>query len=132
MIGLDTNILLRAAVRDDATQTPIAERIIAGLTEAIPGHVNLAVLSEFAWSLERRYDYERDEILAVIEQMLESKDFVVAQRDVVSRALTRASDEALDFPDALIGELNVEAGCTTTLTFDKKAARLAGFSPAKR
>lgn len=131
MIGLDTNILLRATVRDDTAQTPIAERIIAGLTEAVPGHVNLVVLSEFAWSLERRYDYQLKEILAVIEQMLESKDFVVAERDVVSRALTRASDDALDFPDALIGELNAAAECTTTLTFDKKAARRTGFTLAK-
>jgi predicted nucleic-acid-binding protein len=31
------------------------------------------------------------------------------------------------FEDALIGALGTWAGCTTTFTFDKKAARLPNF-----
>jgi predicted nucleic-acid-binding protein len=34
------------------------------------------------------------------------------------------------FADALIGALGAWAGCDSTLTFDKKALRLAGFELA--
>jgi predicted nucleic-acid-binding protein len=31
------------------------------------------------------------------------------------------------FADALIGALGTKAGCARTLTFDRKASRIAGF-----
>ena len=130
MIGLDTNVLLRAATDDDPVQSPIAQRHLWTLTAEVPGHVNTVVLSEYAWTLDRRYDYARAQICASIRALLESKCYVVAERDVVSRALGRALEDGLDFPDALLCELNLAAGCTTTLTFDRTAARCAGFTPA--
>jgi predicted nucleic-acid-binding protein len=39
-------------------------------------------------------------------------------------ALKRSQES---FADALIAELGAKAGCTHTLTFDKKAIRLPGF-----
>jgi predicted nucleic-acid-binding protein len=128
MIGLDTNILLRATVQDDPRQTPAARKIIAGLTEHNPGHINLLVLAEYAWTLERRYEYAPDAIAAVIEAMLASNSFVVADHEIVSRALERMSEDNLRLSDALIGELNRAAGCADTLTFDRAAARSELFN----
>jgi predicted nucleic-acid-binding protein len=42
-------------------------------------------------------------------------------------ALTLAEDGLGDFADALIGQLNVAAGCVRTVTFDRRARRLPGF-----
>lgn len=130
MIGLDTNVLLRAVTNDDPVQSPIARRIVSALTEEQPGYVSIVVLSEFVWSLDRRYKCSRAEIGRVIEAMLVSTSFVVAERDSVSRALIRAEEHPLSFADALICDLALSAGCDTTLTFDRKAGASPGFTAA--
>ena len=130
MIGLDTNILLRAVTKDDAIQSPVARRLLQKLTKQTPGYINIILLSEFAWTLDRRYAYSRAQIGEAIEALLASTSYTIAERDAVNRALTRAEEQALDFPDSLLCELNIVAGCTTTMTFDKKAARHPSFSHA--
>jgi predicted nucleic-acid-binding protein len=128
MIGLDTNVLLRSVTRDDPVQSPIARRLIATLDEANPGYVNTVVLAEFVWNLRTRYKYDRDQILTAIEALLQSAAFVICNRDAINRALSRCHDESLEFPDALIGELNLLAGCKTTMTFDRDASRSGAFT----
>ncbi len=34
------------------------------------------------------------------------------------------------FADALIAALGVKAGCSATITFDRRALRIPGFAPA--
>ena len=128
MIGLDTNVLLRAVTQDDPVQTPVARALIGGLDEASPGYVNVVVLVEFSWSLRTRYKYERVAIIEAIESLMQSAAFVVSDRDAVNAALTRSRDEGLHFADALIGELNHVAGCHTTMTFDKPASKRTAFT----
>lgn len=128
MIGLDTNILLRAATQDDPALSPIAQALIDTLDEATPGYINSVALVEFAWSLRRRYNYERSAIVTAIEALMQSAAFVVGDRDAVNAAITRCNDEGLHFADSLIGELNRVAGCETTMTFDRPAARRSAFT----
>lgn len=128
MIGLDTNVLLRAVTQDDSIQTPLARALIGTLDETNPGYVNTVVLVEFSWSLRTRYTYEREAIAEAIEAMLESAAFVVSDRDAVNTALSRCRDDGLHFADALIGELNLIAGCPTTMTFDNPASKSTAFT----
>lgn len=127
MIGIDSNILLRAVTRDDAVQSPKARGLIASLDEANPGYVNIVVLVEFAWSLRTRFKYERLQVVNAVEALMQSAGFVVAGRDAVNAAITRCRDEGLHFADSLIGELNIAAGCSTTLTFDRPASKRTAF-----
>ena len=128
MIGLDTNVLLRAVTRDDPVHSPLARTLIGALDEARPGYINIVVLVEFSWSLRTRYKYERGAIIDAVEALLQSAAFVVASRDAVNAALARSRDDGLHFADALIGELNRVAGCHTTMTFDKPASKRAAFT----
>jgi predicted nucleic-acid-binding protein len=128
MIGLDTNVLLRSVTRDDPVQSPIARRLIATLDEANPGYVNTVVLAEFVWNLRTRYRYARDQILTAIEALLQSAAFVIADRDGVNAAVSRSRDDGMEFADALIGELNRQAGCRTTVTFDRTASKGGAFT----
>ena len=41
--------------------------------------------------------------------------------------MTALGDGRGAFADALIGALGAKAGCSRTVTFDRKAARLPGF-----
>ena len=131
MIGLDTNILLRAMTQDDPVQSPIARRIMQDLSARSPGHVSVVALAELAWTLNRRYRYSDEQILAAIETLLVSTFIVVGDRDAVARAVMRSADDGLGFPDALLAELNVDAGCAVTVTFDKQAVRSTVFELAK-
>ena len=50
------------------------------------------------------------------------------QREAVQGMLAAVTDGRGDFPDALIAQIALKAGCDHVLTFEKKAARDAGFS----
>jgi predicted nucleic-acid-binding protein len=131
MIGLDTNVLLRAVTQDDPVQTPIARAMIGKLDEGSPGYISTVVLAEFSWSLRTRFKYERLAIIGAIEALLESAAFVVSDRDAVNAAVSRSREDGLDFADALIGEMNYLAGCRTTMTFDRLAAKQSRITYAE-
>lgn len=130
MIGLDTNILLRALTADDPRLSPVAAEILAQPTPEAPGYVNVAVLAELCWTLTRRYRASRTDLMQVIETLLESPAYVISDREAVIDALEVMAVEPLDFVDALIGGLNRRAGCVQTFTFDAKAARSGLFQSA--
>jgi len=124
MIGLDTNILLRAVLRDDAKQSPIAIEFLSQLTDDEPGLVNDVTLAEFVWTLERSAEYTRGEISLALRAMLSSPSYRFLDRGAVSKALTRfEAEKKVGFADALIGEINRAAGCTTTYSFDTGATK---------
>jgi predicted nucleic-acid-binding protein len=131
MIGLDSNILLRALTEDDPVQTPIAARVLTGLTPERPGYVNLLVLAETVWSLSRKHKADRDAIFSAVESLLESRSIVLADRAAVIAGLEYARSTYLGFADSLIAALNRQAGCETTLTFDAEASETFLFTPAR-
>lgn len=125
MIGLDTNVLIRYIAQDDPKQSPLATRLIESLTGAHPGFISHVVLVEAVWVLEACYAADPAKIAEVIETLLRIGGLVVAQADVVWRALHLFKQERGDFEDALIAELARHAGCTSVQTFDKGAAKRA-------
>ena len=131
MIGLDTNVLLRAATRDDPRQSPIARRVLRALTPVTPGYINMVVLAEFAWTLKRSYRYRRSDICSAVRKLMASSSIVMESRAAVNRAIARSDDDGLEFADALICELNLGAACTSTVTFDQRANHHNGFSSPK-
>lgn len=129
MIGVDTNLLVRHIVADDARQAKLADAFLKKhCTPEDPGHVNLVVLCELAWTLDRTYGYSRADIARVIDGLLITRELMVENRDVVVPALHAYRHTALGFSDALIGAMNRAAGCAVTATFDRRAARADGFT----
>jgi len=124
MINLDTNILLRYIVQDDSGQLSRAAKIIESCTEEKPGFIVNGMLFEFLWALESIYDFSRKEIAEVISAILTAPELMVEHKECVWSALKayRASSN-VDFTDALIGRVGAKYGCSTTLTFDKAAAK---------
>ncbi len=128
MIGLDTNILLRAITRDSPAETAAAIALLSSLTPKNQGVLNPVVLAELSWTLRTGYGYERDEIIGIVDLMLQSPAYVFTDRQAVNEAMTRCRDEQLHLADALIGELNRQAGAVTTMTFDKQASKSGIFA----
>jgi predicted nucleic-acid-binding protein len=128
MIGVDTNILVRFVTQDDPAQSAIANEVFARrLTAREPGFVNLVVLVETAWVLERRYRFTGAELAATIERMLQIETLLVEAEQEVFAAMVALRNGEGSFADALIAAVNARAGCRSTLSFDKRALRLAGF-----
>jgi len=59
MIALDTNVLVRYLVRDDAEQAEAARALLESLTTDRPGYVCREVAVELVWVLERAYGFSR-------------------------------------------------------------------------
>ena len=129
MIGLDTNVLVRYFLQDDPQQFRKAAEVIEGrLTESNPGFISLVTLMETIWVLTRSYGFGTPAIAKAIERMLQADTLVVQNEQEVFTAMTMMRTGQSSFADALIGALAAWAGCETTLTFDRKAARLGGFT----
>ena len=127
MIGLDSNILLRAIANDDKIQSPLARKFLSTLGSSNPAYLNTIVVSEIAWTLRVRYKLTLEEVLARFDALLRSDAYIIAERQAVNRAMLRCENHKLEFPDALIGELNLAAGASRTLTFDADAGATPVF-----
>jgi len=124
MIGLDTNILVRYLAQDEPRQAKLATCLFEQtLTEDAPGFIGLVVLIETSWVLRRLYGATRDEILETVRDLLGTRTLVIAQRDVVTSALSLCETRAAEFADAIITAAATHAGCTEILTFDRGAVR---------
>lgn len=128
MIGLDTNILVRYLTQDDPLQSAKATEIIERrLTERIPGFVSIVAMVETVWVLDRAYGLPAHKISAAIERMLQTDVLVIENEQEVFTAMIALKEGQGSFADSVIAALGVRAGCSCTLTFDHKAARLPGF-----
>ena len=126
MIGIDSNVLLRFLLGDDAAQAERARRLLA--TECSPrrpAFVNRAVLLEAVWTLATGYRYSRAQLAAAIELLLAAPALMIEDRAAVETALDIFTTTRADFADCLIGVLNRRAGCATTYTFDQAATARA-------
>jgi predicted nucleic-acid-binding protein len=128
MIGLDTNVLIRYLTQDDPVQSPKAARVVEGdLLESGPGFITVVSMVEIAWVLQKIYRLSDVQLAKDIEKMLQVRSLFIQNEREVHKAMLTLKAGRGSFEDALIGELGLWAGCTSTLTFDKSASRLQGF-----
>jgi predicted nucleic-acid-binding protein len=128
MIGLDTNVLVRYLAQDDPVQSAKATALIERrLTEQDPGFISVVAMAETVWVLERAYGLADADIAAAIERTLQVDALVVESEQEVFTAMAALKEGRGSFADALIGALGASAGCSHSLTFDRKALRLPGF-----
>lgn len=128
MIGLDTNVLVRYLMQDDAAQARLASTAIesaAGRGERL--RLTAITLVELVWVLESAYDQPRADVARALEQIVRTADFELEHVDHVRRAIERYRSTSADFADALIGLINEAAGCEHTLTFDRSLKRMSQF-----
>jgi len=131
MIGLDTNILVRYLAQDNPVQSPRATQIIERrLTEANLGFVSIVAIVETVWVLDRSYGLPAYEIASVVERVLQADVLVVENEQEVFVAMLTLKCGHGSFADAIVAALGTKAGCSRTLTFDRKAAQLSRFELA--
>lgn len=122
MIGLDTNVVVRFLTQDDAAQAArVNDLFERQLSAHSPGYITLIVLVEVVWVLEACYQQTRSDIESLIHDLLITKQLVIEASDWVYLALKRFASGRADFSDALIAVVAENQGCSSVVTFDKKA-----------
>lgn len=128
MTGLDTNVLLRYLLQDDPAQALQANQIIdQRLSHDNPGFLSLVTVLEVVWVLRTLLKRSPTQIASHLENLLAADSLILQNEQQVFEAAFALKHGDGEFEDALIGALNAWAGCSHTLTFDRKAARLPHF-----
>ena len=125
-ITADTNVLVRAAVRDDPLQARVAADMLAR-AELIA--VPLPVLCEFVWVLLSRYGRGVGEIAASIRDLADSAN-VQLDRPAVEAGLA-IFEAGGDFADGVIAFEGRRIGGSGFASFDRRAVDLIAATGAE-
>lgn len=118
-VAVDTNVLVRAAVRDDPAQASIAAEV---LTDADLIAVAPPCLCEFVWVLLRVYGFQPSDAAAAIRALLAAVN-VEVNRPAVEAGLSML-EAGGDFADGVIAYEGNWLGGETFVSFDKNAIAL--------
>jgi len=118
-VAVDTNVLVRAVVRDDLEQAEAAARL---LSEA--GLIALAVpcLCEFVWVLRKVYGFQAADVAAAIRTLLDVAN-VEANRPAAEAGLA-ALQAGGDFADGVIAYEGYWLGAETFVSLDRAAVAI--------
>jgi predicted nucleic-acid-binding protein len=115
-VTVDTNVLVRAAVRDDPKQAAVAAKLLRSakmIAIAVPS------LCEFVWVLRRVYGLAPAAAAAAIRTLLATAN-VEMNRPAVEAGVA-VLDAGGDFADGVIAYEGRWLGAETFVSFDKKA-----------
>ena len=126
MTALDTNVIVRYLVRDDAEQAAAARALLDGLTPGNPGFICREVVLEVAWVLERSYRFPRSQVAEALMDLTASDGLVVEDSDDVAAAAHRYRQGGAGFSDLMILAAAGRAGAMPLHTFDRRLSRMQG------
>lgn len=128
MISLDTNILARLLLRDDARQFARARELLAQDRDYT---ASITVMQELVWVLEVN-DCAREDIAQGMGLLLGLSNFKPHQPEALRQALAWYG-QGLDFADAL--HLALSQGSEELVTFDrafaKRSSKLTASPPVR-
>jgi predicted nucleic-acid-binding protein len=133
MIGLDTNVLARYYIDDNADKEAQQQRLAARrlIESSQPLMVSKSVILELEWVMRGYYSFTPAEVALVIQHLLAQTHIEIEDRASVEQALSNCQ-AGLDFADAL--HHASYRSCVSVASFDdKKFARRAkrlGLAPA--
>ena len=118
-VAVDTNVLVRAVVRDDPAQARVATKVL-GNAKLIA--IALPCLCEFVWVLRRVYGFQPADAATAIRALLAAAN-VEMNRPAVEAGLS-VLEAGGDFADGVIAYEGNWLGGETFVSFDKKAVAL--------
>ena len=118
-IAVETNVLVRAAVRDDAAQTNVATKLMRG-SEMIA--IAVPCLCEFVWVLRSVYRFRPPDVAHAVRTLLAAGN-VETNRPAVEAGLAML-DAGGDFADGVIAYEGRWLGGEMFVSFDAKAVEM--------
>ena len=129
MAALDTNVLVRYLVADDAAQLAAVTKLIktalrAGETLYVP----ITVMLELEWVLRSNYKLPKAEVTANLSALMSAAELSFENEPALEIALALYKKVAADFADCVHIALAHVAGESPLWTFDKVVAKVDGAS----
>ena len=122
MRAVDTNVLVRLIMREDARQLAAADQFVER-----GAWVSILALAEASWVLGTVYELTAKDVATAIDMLLDHKDLILQEPEVVAAALDLFRRKpALGFSDCLMLELARKAGHLPLGTFDRDLAKVEG------
>jgi predicted nucleic-acid-binding protein len=118
-LTVDTNVLVRAAVRDEAAQATLAMQAMAHASVLA---VSLPCLCEFVWVLSRVYHFDKTACANAVRTLLAASN--VATNRPAAEAGLALLDAGGDFADGVIAHEGQWLGGDVFVSFDKHAVAL--------
>ncbi|MET0599365.1 MAG: PIN domain-containing protein [Mesorhizobium sp.] len=122
MIGVDTNVLVRLLTQDDADQNARARAFFAERNARDPAYVSAIVLAKALWLLRKRMMYPPEVVELALRGMLSSNDIRLEHAERLGELLDTPGSKQVELTDCLVAWSAAEAGCSHTVTFDRRAA----------
>jgi len=111
--AVDTDVLARFYLRDDATQGRIAADVLSGGDVFVPK----TVILELEWVLRYVADQPEAKVIECLAHLIALPGVTIEDRDEIETALGHCRN-GIDFADAL--HLSASKACTELLTFDDR------------
>lgn len=128
MAALDTNVLVRWLTNDDVKQCAIVARLFdeaIGKDERL--FVTVTVMLEVEWVLRARYQYDRRNVTAALNALLDVTELEFQTEPALEQALWLFKQTGTrDFADCLHIALASQTSQGPLLTFDERASRIEG------
>lgn len=127
MPALDTNVLLRLLMRDDAGQLAAAQALVAQSQRTGEGlFIPVTVALELEWVLRSRFGLDKATVLHTFAQLLSTVELRFESDVALEWALKQYKAATTDFSDCLHAALASRAGEQPLWTFDRAASKLDG------
>lgn len=127
MIAVDTNVLLRLFVNDDAAQANKARALFdAYADEDDSVWIADVVLAELVWALDRAYARSRGEVVAVLRALTRNATVALECAACIADATDLYEVGPANFVDCLLAVKARRLRCTALRSFDKKMRSLPG------
>lgn len=127
MPALDTNVLVRYVVEDDAAQLAAAKRLISRYVgEGLTLYVPVTVVLELEWVLRSSFGFPKEDVLLTLSSLFSAAELTFESERALEVALQLFRKSSADFADCLHVALATQAGEQPLWTFDKGAAKVSG------
>lgn len=126
---LDSNVILRYLTGDDARK---AQRCQALFERAERGqealYTTALAIAEVIWVLASRYRHPKAEVVEGIRRLLNTRNMLVEEPEVLLQALYLFERHPIDFIDAYHGAVLQTRGLAEVYSYDSDFDRLPGLA----
>lgn len=127
MAALDTNVLVRYLVGDDAAQQALAGKLLRSAIRAGESlYVPITVALELEWVLRSNFGLPKEHVTAYLAALLAAVELSFESEPAIEIALAQYKKKSADFADCMHIALAHVAGQSPLWTFDRAASKVHG------